>query len=364
LAWVRAARPWSVVFGLCGLLLAGCQPQDEITRYTVTKPELIQSAGGVSAPATRGEPQQTLAAITMVENDGWFFKLSGSPTRVAKQEANFQEFLKSVRFAGEKKEPKWTLPEGWSLGSPSSIRFATLVTDADSPPLELSVTRLAKSAASDEDYVLANFNRWRGQLQLPDLKDAAALSEQATKEDIDGKTFWVANYTGTTSGDSGMKLGPFAGGNHPPIDAGPVKQPAGDSASGSGVKFDTPEGWKEIPASPPFSFAKFAVEREGKKLDVSVSTAGGTLLANVNRWRGQIGLSEVDAEQLAESLRPIDIGSEKGQFVELVGSAETILGVIATHGGQSWFVKLRGDAALAAREKARFEAFVKSLKLP
>jgi hypothetical protein len=33
------------------------------------------------------------------------------------------------------------------------------------------------------------------------------------------------------------------------------------------------------------------------------------------------------------------------------------------HSGMVWFVKLIGDAPLAIREKERFEAFVKSLKL-
>ena len=42
---------------------------------------------------------------------------------------------------------------------------------------------------------------------------------------------------------------------------------------------------------------------------------------------------------------------------------KTILAVMAAVKGQTWFIKLFADAQIAAREKPRFEAFVKSLKL-
>ena len=58
----------------------------------------------------------------------------------------------------------------------------------------------------------------------------------------------------------------------------------------------------------------------------------------------------------------------QGDYAELVGPAgvakgKTILGVMAFSGGRVWFIKLMGDSELAAREKDRFEAFVKSIKL-
>jgi hypothetical protein len=44
------------------------------------------------------------------------------------------------------------------------------------------------------------------------------------------------------------------------------------------------------------------------------------------------------------------------------GAGQTILGVVAQAAGQTWFIKLRGDSALAEKEKPHFEAFVASLK--
>ena len=65
-----------------------------------------------------------------------------------------------------------------------------------------------------------------------------------------------------------------------------------------------PEGWKEQPADPklPGGIATLAIE--GKvPLQLTVSRAGGTLLMNVNRWRGQVGLgpvSPVELDKVAE----------------------------------------------------------------
>ena len=41
---------------------------------------------------------------------------------------------------------------------------------------------------------------------------------------------------------------------------------------------------------------------------------------------------------------------------------EGIVGVICSHGGQVWFFKMKGDASLVERERAHFDAFVRSVK--
>ena len=98
-----------------------------------------------------------------------------------------------------------------------------------------------------------------------------------------------------------------------------------------------------------------------------LAVAAGDRLANVNRWRGQIGLAEISANELADTMAKLPIDGETGSYVDLVapegvGPRKAILAVIVDHGEKSWFITLKGDAALAAQEKARFEAFVQSLK--
>jgi len=90
---------------------------------------------------------------------------------------------------------------------------------------------------------------------------------------------------------------------------------------------------------------------------------GGGLLANVNRWRGQVGLAPLDAAALAGNSKTVTTaGGDRATWVELVGSDKTILGAIVARDGVSWFFKLTAPPAVAGRHKESFERFVRSLR--
>jgi hypothetical protein len=250
------------------------------------------------------------------------------------------------------------------------LRFATLEVPAQGKPLELTVIPLEKSG-DDAAYLLSNVNRWRTQLNLPEIntEELAKTTETIQLGDYQAT---LVSLIGTGSGTmSGAPLAPFAGGGtNPP----PILPPAGsgsDSSAPGGnprVTFTTPPGWQEGKQSS-MRVAAFNVTDGQKQVEITViplSGQAGSLLDNVNRWRGQIQLPPVAEAELAKSLRPISVGSLPGQFVELLGPEsatprQAILGAIAVSGGQTWFVKLSGNAELAQREKEHFEAFVKSL---
>jgi hypothetical protein len=92
--------------------------------------------------------------------------------------------------------------------------------------------------------------------------------------------------------------------------------------------------------------------------------AGGEL-ANVNRWRGQIGLPPFDDAGLSAARKLVP--SPAGQVAvfdfatEGEGAKRMIAGVVVA-GGQSWFVKLTGDAAPMAAAAPAFQALLASLK--
>ena len=81
----------------------------------------------------------------------------------------------------------------------------------------------------------------------------------------------------------------------------------------------------------------------------------------------QLHLKEIKEDELAKLIKPISVGGASASYVELTGPPEPaprqgLLAILATHGDQVWFIKLMGDAALAERERANFEAFAKSIK--
>ena len=72
--------------------------------------------------------------------------------------------------------------------------------------------------------------------------------------------------------------------------------------------------------------------------------------------------AEIDKE-----IKKIEVGSVTGDYIELVGPKDAqprqaLLGVMAVGGETAWFIKMKGDAALVAKEKPAFEAFVNSIR--
>lgn len=89
--------------------------------------------------------------------------------------------------------------------------------------------------------------------------------------------------------------------------------------------------------------------------------AGG-VLANVNRWRGQLGLSEVAEKDLGSATSAIEVNGAKATLFEGVGSGKRIVAVILPRGDNTWFFKLLGPESGATAEKATFLTFVQSVR--
>ncbi len=145
----------------------------------------------------------------------------------------------------------------------------------------------------------------------------------------------------------------------------PVEKP-------EGLTWETPEGWVEAPAtSMRVANLRFGKNQEGECYFTILSGGGGGLAANVNRWRGQMGLEPAE-EAAIEALPLRTLFGKPATYLSLDGTfsgmgAEPkdgyrMLGLISTDGGSTYFVKLTGPQELVAENQAKFEAFCASLK--
>jgi len=354
----------------------GCGRHDEITRYTI---EVSQAPGELQSlaagtPSKNAAPSQMLAAIVPKDNQTWFFKLVGPPPAVNRQQDDFATLVKSVRFAGEMALPAWELPAGWRQRGASGMRYATIEVEEEDRKLEITVIPLETMGELDE-YVKSNINRWRGQLGL------APVAEIALGDDADGsgstRRFELSDGTAVTmvnligQGSGGPQTTPgFDMANHPPIGDGQLGMELVPPADEWSLTYETPEGWTTGNVDG-MRRAAFAVADNERKVEITVINlprSGGERLANVNRWRQQIKLDNTTATQLAKDLQKIPLAQTTGDYVELVGSAETepresILVVLADLGENTWFFKLKGDADLAEQQRENFQDFVRSVRI-
>jgi hypothetical protein len=112
--------------------------------------------------------------------------------------------------------------------------------------------------------------------------------------------------------------------------------------------------------------AKFSVpDKDGAKAEVTVSvfpSDTGGALANVNRWRGQVGLPAVDEAGLAGCTSPLDPALPGAVLADLKGESKSMLGAIVPRGGEWFFYKLTGDAAAVSAAREAFVSFIRTAK--
>jgi hypothetical protein len=139
---------------------------------------------------------------------------------------------------------------------------------------------------------------------------------------------------------------------------------ASDAQNAPPLSWTTPGGWTEVPAGA-MRVASFKVaDPGGKTADVSVvplpGLAGGDI-ANVNRWRGQVGLLPALVDALQNSSQNVEAGSQPAQLYDIGGASSRILAVIQHRDGTTWFFKMTGDPDLVEQQKPAFITFLQSL---
>ncbi len=149
--------------------------------------------------------------------------------------------------------------------------------------------------------------------------------------------------------------------------AGTVPPPPPPSERGS-LKWTLPKGWNQTLGTGGMRYATLKAPVEGR-VDVSVvvlpGPAGGEL-ANVNRWRGQIGLGPVDDAALATLRRVVrtKAGSLFLYDLESEGTVRSHMtaGMIEAADGNTWFLKMVGDAGAVAKARPAFVQLLESIR--
>lgn len=155
---------------------------------------------------------------------------------------------------------------------------------------------------------------------------------------------------------------------HPALGAGAAMgtlppELAAAAASPSSLRWKTPGGWTEKPGSG-MRRATFVVPGNAGPADLSVVSlpgdAGGAL-ANVNRWRGQVGLAPWDESAFRAGAQTVKAPAGPFTFVDLPGSGQHMLAAILLKDGEAWFFKLLGPEQTVAAAAPAFKTFLTSV---
>lgn len=290
--------------------------------------------------------------------------------------------------AGEAEEIAWNVPAGWQRkpGPAEGMRYATF--DAGDG-MEVTVVPLGGEAGS----LVANVNRWEGQLGLPASSEAELAKvtgeiqteagpgvmvhlkgeKQAMLAGMvkHGETTWFIKLTGPVAGVEKQQdaFEKFVKSTHFAQRANEITQEPHENTghshtdSDGGLTYAVPAGWEKQGPKPMREvwFTAGPAEKKAEIIVTKLPQGVGDLLSNVNRWRGQVGLAPVD--DTANVGQDVTVDGVNGKLYDFTGDDRRQIVVMVNKGGNDWFVKVIGPNAVVEGEKAKFMAFLGSLKL-
>ncbi|HUQ68732.1 MAG TPA: hypothetical protein VM165_04370 [Planctomycetaceae bacterium] len=139
-----------------------------------------------------------------------------------------------------------------------------------------------------------------------------------------------------------------------------------------GIALTVPAGWTEKPPASEFLQAEFQLTGAGGIARLTMSSTGGGLEANLDRWRGQIQPGSNDPAPQEETVR---VGDRDAVIVELTGQFQdqmssggtrsewTLLGAAIPTGPAHFFLKLTGPRKSVAEHRDAFRQMVATARL-
>jgi hypothetical protein len=285
-----------------------------------------------------------VAAIMPRHNEAWIFKCMGPADELSPHAEAVIGFLKTVRFNDRENPPiSWEMPENWQVDPAKEGRFATL---RITPGIEVTISKLG------EQELAANVNRWRGQVGLDPLPELEAMQTAREERTKAGDLIHLVDATG-----QGKRP------RRPETDQPPPPKPA--TKTGKPIQFTVPGEWKEVEPAMGIEYAAFETKSSPpvRAAITMLRGDGGGLVANINRWRRQVGLGDMEPARLKAETKQTTVGGVPAVSVDLSGpSGKRLVGVIVPREGQTWFFKLSGPADAVGNAKSSFESFVGSAR--
>lgn len=127
-------------------------------------------------------------------------------------------------------------------------------------------------------------------------------------------------------------------------------------------RWKIPEGWRSTANDQFSAFAWTAGPKDAAaRITVSVLGGGAGLEPQFVRWRDQLQLPKLSPEEVMKSVEPVALKGLEGQWTEIRGETETILGLIAPYEDKLWIFKYRSANSTVKQERDAFRKFCESL---
>ena len=104
---------------------------------------------------------------------------------------------------------------------------------------------------------------------------------------------------------------------------------------------------------------------EGTSIDFYlISLSMGDLSSNVNRWRGQVGLSPASPDEIAKDASVFNIGAHETKYIEIYNmeGGKGIIAAIIDLEPQYWYFTAKGNVDELKAHAGDIRAFLESIE--
>lgn len=155
----------------------------------------------------------------------------------------------------------------------------------------------------------------------------------------------------------------------------PVAMPATAAMQAEAAAYGQPK-WAELPSGwtvgAPNAMRKGSwtvAGPGGSKGEIAVTVfpgnVGGTT-ANVNRWRGQLGLAPASEAEVTAAAQPAKVGADAGQLFRFdsTDGQKAMVALMVPKNDSTWFFKFSGDRDAVNAQTAAFLKFLAASQIP
>lgn len=130
-----------------------------------------------------------------------------------------------------------------------------------------------------------------------------------------------------------------------------------------------PAAWKANAPNPMRKGSWTITGDNGTKAEIAVTVFPGDvggITANVNRWRGQLGLAAANETEINASADNVTVGKDAGKKYSLVSADQkrVTIALLVPKNNSTWFCKISGDASVVNAQTETFLTFFKNSQLP
>lgn len=150
---------------------------------------------------------------------------------------------------------------------------------------------------------------------------------------------------------------------------GQIQAPA-KSRTNKSYAWKTPPNWTEK-AGNSIRIGSFSLtSKDGQKsADLSIVTLmgkGGGVVANINRWRGQLELASESEKQVMSVIKGVkgQVGIFKTAFLKNNQNAQGMLVAMFFGKQRTLFIKAKGDTSVLVENEKIFDTFLRSIYVP